>query len=237
MNQITINQQPVRAVTLTDGSIAAVAKDVALAVGFKHTTSAVSKYCLDPVAIQDLTTTKPHTIGRGAKMIYEEDIYRLIRASTAPDAGVSFDIGLDVVEVPVESSEELVQRDPPNTSAQLGADIIACMMEVAERFVPYNPNALYIAAQEATRLTGIAWDELVSAPRTWCSASQMGEMFNLSSTEVNARLEALGMQVRKGLSWEPTPEYRTWCRRKTGAFCLEWDCDKLELVFEAEVQE
>lgn len=236
MKQITINDQPVRAVLLVDGSIAAVAKDVALALGFKHTTSAVAKYCVDAVPIQDLTLAEEatHNIGNGAKMIYEDDILRLTEHSTAPYKGAVTAAVRDTLRP--EEPEPVKQRDAPSSIAQLGADVIACMMEVAERFAPYNMGAIHIAAREAKRLTGLAWDDLVETPHAWCTASQLGAMFDLSSEQVNARLESLGMQVRKGLSWEPTEEYRTWSRRKEGAFCLEWDCARLELVFEAEVQ-
>jgi len=80
------NTTSIRVITTDDGETLFVAKDIAEALGYANTASAITNHCKKAKATHEYKVSYTHTLHPQTKLIPESDVYRLAMKSELPTA-------------------------------------------------------------------------------------------------------------------------------------------------------
>ena len=148
-----------------------------------------------------------------------------------------------------ELERHFVQPTPPAlpTPAYLAQSVVESMMSLAKQFEVPMSFAMQLASSEATRISGLSFDKLltqsscmnnVSDAAVYLEPTELGKHFGLSAAQFNKVLAQAGLQVKTMDGWVPTEEGSQFCQRhawsragKSG-YNLKWLCTAMEELLE-----
>lgn len=210
-----------------------VARDVAMALGYKNTADAVKTHCRRAKSLSELgcAPSAPQqdqqlTLDPQTKMIPESDVYRLTMKSTLESAERFQDWLVEEVIPQIRKTGSFTVAHAPTPvpllPSQIGKQLILDMVDVAVLLGAPKSYAIQVAAGAATKQTGLPWDRLLTQAaamnnvpdvEVYLEPTELGRLFGLSAAQMNVRLMDLGLQVREGKSWVPTEEGAAFCQR------------------------
>ncbi len=233
MNNIDIfnfKGQEIR-IFIINGEIWAVAKDVALLLGYVDTINAIKQHCKNACSVSDSFKggdSPPFDLHPQTQLINEADINRLIFSSKLPQAETIRDWWFEEV-LPTIRKTGSYSIDPSLAQNTLQEEFARAekffkdskvykeSLELAKLF--FEDNQAKITANDATkRITGTDILELMGATHLipkpinkdeLLTATELGKRLNLSTRRTNALLALVGFQTshrdQKGrLYWELT---------------------------------
>lgn len=131
----------------------------------------------------------------------------------------------------------------PLLPAEVGKVTIDCMMEVAAKYGVPASYAMQCAASEATRQTGMPWDNMLTqasimnnlpVQELYLEPTPLGQLFDLSGVAMNKWLKAEGLQTKVGEVWvateagEPYCQRHAWVKAGKSGYNLKWNVAEIE---------
>jgi prophage antirepressor-like protein len=210
-----------------------VARDVALALGYKNTTDAVRMHCRRAKSLIELgrAPSAPQqdqqlTLDPQTKLIPESDVYRLTMKSTLESAERFQDWLVEEVIPQIRKTGSFTVAHAPAPApllpSQIGKQIIIDMVDVAVLLGAPKSYAIQVAAGAATKQTGLPWDRLLTQSaamnnvpdeEVYLEPTELGKKFGLSAAQMNVRIMDFSLQRREGREWVPTEEGAAFCQR------------------------
>lgn len=130
------NTKSIRVITKDDGENWFVAKDVAEALGYANTASAIMAHCKKSKTAQECKVCDSHTLHPQTKLIPESDVYRLAMKSELPTAEPFQDwLADEVIPSIRKTGVYTISANPvlpPIHEAMLAVEVIARVMRLPE---------------------------------------------------------------------------------------------------------
>lgn len=148
-----------------------------------------------------------------------------------------------VVRDHMESRSVAPVNPPVMLPAQVGETTIDCMMNIATKYGVPKSYAIQVAAAEATRQTGMPWDNLLTQAEAMNNVpdeelllepTALGKLFEMSGVAMNKWLAAEGLQTKVGGVWTPTDkgtplcQRHAWVKGSQSGYNLKWKVAEIE---------
>ena len=213
MNELSIfsfESHQIRTVVDDNGEPLFVAKDVAVALGYKDPTNAIKQHCRGAAERHPIKDAMGRT--QDARVIREPDLYRLIFGSTLESAQAFERLVVEEILPSIRKTGSYTAPTAPSKPV-LGApasdfkSIFGVM-----RLLGLDRNAAGISANQAviaTHGTNIlllsGQTHLVAETQVlYYTPTELGKRIGVSGRRFNLLLADIGMQAREGEHWAPT---------------------------------
>ena len=211
--------QNIRVIQDNNGEPLFVAKDVALALGYKNTKQAVIDHCRKPKSLKDIEVVIHDPLDSKTKLITESDLYRLTMKSQLESAEifqdwVCEDVLPSIRKTGAYSSPQQPQEIKPIIEAN---KLFKSNLSIAKTI--FKGNQAILSANQATRkmtdidvLDNLGATALLSeTTQALLTASDIGKQIGLSGMKVNLLLEQKGLlrgfrDAKQRQQWEMTEE-------------------------------
>lgn len=190
-----------------------VAKDVAVALGYKDTTNAIKQHCRGVVKHHPIKDSQGRD--QNARVIQEPDLYRLIAGSTLPAAQEFERKVFEEILPTIRKTGRYDARPAANDSGISALKLTRIAMGAARAFGFTGNQAILSADHAVQTITGtsplllMGVTHLTADPRgRTYTPTELGKAVRpdtLSAIKLNQLLEAKGMQLRDiHNGWQPT---------------------------------
>jgi phage regulator Rha-like protein len=148
--------------------------------------------------------------------------------------------------IAARKAREPSPREQMMLPAQVGEETIKSMLPVANTYGVPVSYAMQIAAREATKVSGIAWDEMLTqAPvmddvpieDVMLEPTEIGKRLGMTAIQTNKWLESEGLQIRTREGWVATKEgaeisqRHAWTKNGKSGYNLKWKANAVEGLF------
>jgi len=216
----SFDNKTIRVIADERGEPLFVGKDICDVLGYKDPTTAMRSHCRGVQILHPI----PDSLGRMQEMrvLTEGDMFRLVVNSTLPAAEAFERMVFDEILPTIRRTGGYSQ---PQQTTEL-----ARVVEAAGAFDPLMKVALAIGCDQNTaaisanqaiiKLTHVNLLETIDkthlvAPNqeaVYLTPTEIGKQVGISNQKVNAKLAQLGLQVKVGEHWQPTPSGQEFSR-------------------------